>query len=109
MDYETHQVPAHSNGWTKWGKHVLKELERQDSTDVDIVSRVNKLEIDQAVLKMKSGIWGAIGASIPIIIAIAIWLLTSGVLSNNKTSMIYHDDRIPMPIPTKTVRPNGSP
>jgi len=72
-------IPQDGNGWSKWGQHVLKELERQDKCIGELTEKINNLIVENALLKLKSGVWGAIGAAIPILIAIIIWLLTGGL------------------------------
>lgn len=41
----------------------------------DLRKEVVKVQIDVATLKVKAGIWGAVGGAIPIAIGIGIWLL----------------------------------
>lgn len=78
------------NGWREWSKHVLKELERLNDCYIAVdnsldnkIEKVNKsingLRVDIARLKVKSGIWGAIGAAIPILITLAIMAIRSQV------------------------------
>jgi len=74
-EFEDMYTTENGNGWAKWGQHVLLELTRQNQCINDLADEVGKIKIENAVLKLKSGIWGAIGASIPILIAIIIWLL----------------------------------
>ena len=65
-----------TNGWDEWSKYVLKELERQDQFMKDLANKVNKIEIQIATLKAKSGIWGALAGMIPAVGTILYWLLT---------------------------------
>ena len=69
-------APSGSNGWTEWGNHVLRELERLNDCANDLALEIGKLKVENAILKIKSGIWGAIGALIPILITYILWLLT---------------------------------
>lgn len=62
--------------------HLSKELERQDNVDVllfekidKILDAVNKTNIEIAGLKVKSGIWGAIGGTIPIVIIVLFMII----------------------------------
>lgn len=64
-----------NNGWMEWKNYVVKELDTQKRTDEDQWEEITKLKVEQAVLKVKSGIWGAIGALIPIIVALLIYLV----------------------------------
>jgi hypothetical protein len=87
------------NGWAKWSVYVLKELERQNgemkaqaeaiaelknsgarqderekaASLLKLPDRVDALETEMTRMQVKAGIWGAIGAAIPII---ASYLLT---------------------------------
>jgi len=63
------------NGWAKWSRYVLSELERQDKCINKIFEDLNKIRVQQAVLQVKSGIWGVIGASIPLLLGFILWLL----------------------------------
>jgi len=84
-----------NDGWGEWSKYVLKELERLgelagknanniqelnvclskvkvgiDNLTISTQQLVTSMDVvknEIAGLKIKSGIWGAIGASIPII------------------------------------------
>ena len=47
------------NGWNEWSKFVLKELERLNSCYDAIDKKVDKINVELAMLKVKSGIWGA--------------------------------------------------
>jgi len=58
------------DGWPEWSRFVLKELERLNSCQADIYKKINHISVDIAMLKVKSGIWGSIGALIPIIVFI---------------------------------------
>ncbi len=70
------------NGWGKYSKLVLHELQRLNicrEKDLkaqhefkDCVKRsFESIRIDLAVLKVKAGVWGFIGAAIPILV----WIL----------------------------------
>ena len=58
------------NGWAEWGKHVLKQLEIHHEQLDGIDDKITKLQVEIAMLKVKSGIWGLIGASIPVGVAL---------------------------------------
>ncbi len=73
---------ADKNGWGNYSKLVLHELQRLNlcrekdlKEHLDFKDCVKKsfegIRIDLAVLKVKAGVWGFIGAAIPI----AIWIL----------------------------------
>lgn len=63
------------NGWDQWGRHVLVKLGDIDNRLGSLDEGYNKLSIDIATLKVKSGVWGAFGAMIPIIVATIVWML----------------------------------
>lgn len=74
------------NGWNEYSKLVLHELERlNDCRDKDLkklsefrdcVKRsFEQIKVDLAVLKVKAGIWGFAGASIPIVLWIVLELV----------------------------------
>lgn len=54
-------------GWTQYGKLVLSELERLSRETAKIQTGINKVHIDIATLKIKSGVWGAIAGSLAVI------------------------------------------
>jgi len=66
---------AADNGWNEWSRHVLAELERLNGCYEDINKTVNKIHIEIAMLKVKSGMWGAIGGCIPLVVAFIFWVL----------------------------------
>ena len=81
------------NGWHEWSRYVLKELKRQDDCAKDqaaeiatlkgdgvrqdergkaakehhLPDRVDALEKEMVRMQVKAGIWGAVGAAIPVI------------------------------------------
>ena len=70
-------MPGTNNGWDEWSKHVLKELERLNACMVHIDDDLRKLSIDIAMLKVKAGVWGVIGGSIPAIVTLVYLFLRS--------------------------------
>lgn len=66
------QQPNGQNGWTEWGKYVLKELERLNACYASLDEKVDKTNIEIAKLKIKSGVWGAIAGLIPVVIVLII-------------------------------------
>ena len=65
------------NRWTEWSKFVLKELERLNDCYESLNKNLNKMNVEIAKLKVKSGVWGLVGGAIPVAIGLAIWLLKS--------------------------------
>lgn len=75
------------DSWDSWGKHVIKELEKINKTqekfssqlvdldkgftnqiqkiEIDIINKINKLETQNALLRMKSSLWGFSAGSLP--------------------------------------------
>ena len=75
-----------NNGWNKWAVYVIKELERLGDGQEDLNKDIGQIRTDIAQirtnletlkteLRIKSGIWGAIGGSIPVAIAIGVWII----------------------------------
>jgi hypothetical protein len=64
------------NSWNQWSRHVLAELERLDVGMKELNKTLTAIQVEIATLKVKSGVWGALGASVPILVATVIWLLT---------------------------------
>ena len=63
--------------WEKWSVFVLKELERLNDCYEESRREIVKIGKDIVLLKVKSGVWGAIGAMIPICIGLLIYLTRS--------------------------------
>lgn len=63
------------NGWERYQKHVLAELERFNESHDKIVEKLEKVRIDIAKLQVKAGITGAIGGLLG---AIGLMLLKGG-------------------------------
>lgn len=63
-------APNSENGWLQWGKHVLEELKRLNTCYDNLLKENGKMRVEIAKLKVKSGIWGLAGGSIPVAIAI---------------------------------------
>ncbi len=55
-----------NNGWAEHSIYVRKELTRLSDGQDCIVQKINDLRVQVAMLKVKSGVWGAVGAMIPI-------------------------------------------
>ena len=54
-----------SNGWSEWGKHVLKELERLNDCYEEQQKIMQQIQVEIAMLKVKSSVWGGIAGLIP--------------------------------------------
>jgi len=60
------------NGWNEWSRHVLAELERLNNCYEGMNGQLQKIHVEIAMLKVKSGMWGAFGGIITIAIALFI-------------------------------------
>ncbi len=65
-----------TESWAEWRRYVLMELERMNECYDSLKTEAVNLKVEIAMLKVKSGIWGAVGAAVPIIILLAIQFLT---------------------------------
>ena len=63
--------------WSAWGKHVLAELERNEADHKMQMSKIDDLRNDVAMLKVKAGLWGALGGLAPALIAFIFWAIKS--------------------------------
>ena len=64
-------MPPDGNDWNEYRKYVIGKLECFD----EIFTRLRGIEVEIAKLKIKAGVWGIIGGSIPVFITIAILVL----------------------------------
>jgi len=55
------------DGWSDWGNHVLAELVRLNKNFESIQETNAKMKIEIAMLNVKSGVYGAIGAAVTIL------------------------------------------
>lgn len=53
------------SSWIQYQELVLNELERHSRSLDDIRNHILKLEVELATLKVRAGLWGALGATIP--------------------------------------------
>jgi hypothetical protein len=63
-----------ANGWSGYGKLVLAELERLNKNVKEVEKSQQKIQIEIAMLKVKSGVWGAIAGAIPATV-VAIYII----------------------------------
>jgi len=78
----TKDVDEPTNGWREWGKHVLSELERNERDHTELKNSQVLILSEIAALKVKSGMWGAVGGAIPVIVALAIMALQGCAILN---------------------------
>ena len=48
-------------GWDQWGQHILEELKRMNRTIERLSADVAEVRGDVQALKVKAGVWGALG------------------------------------------------
>jgi hypothetical protein len=60
-------------GWLEYRKLILSELERVSRELRDLNEKVLEIHTEIAMLKVKSGLWGALAGAIP---AIVLWALS---------------------------------
>lgn len=71
----TPKLQAGEDGWDQWAKFVLKELERLNTNYEALRKEVSKIHTEVATLKVKAGLWGALGAAVPVLLMLAIQLM----------------------------------
>jgi len=80
------KISKSQNGWGEYAKYVLKELERLNKSLDDLEQRLidiqtkdlAKIRTEIAMLKVKSGLWGAVAGMVPVIIVLLINYLSKG-------------------------------
>lgn len=55
----------------EWRQWLVEKVTKLETTQVDTIRIVSGL-------KVKSGVWGLIGGSLPVLIAVGIWILKGG-------------------------------
>ena len=71
----TTKLKVGEDGWDQWAVYVLKELERLNIHYEALREEFSKVHAEIATLKAKAGMWGAIGAAIPVLLMLAIQLM----------------------------------
>jgi hypothetical protein len=61
--------------WKQYQKYVLNELQRHNKLLEKINDKISKVDSEIATLKVKSGLWGMLGATIPLAIAMSFKIL----------------------------------
>ena len=61
-------TPSGTNGWTEWGKHVLLELERNEQTHAKMMAKLDQIQEQVTMLKIKGAVWGALGGIVSAVI-----------------------------------------
>jgi len=71
----TPKLRAAEDSWEQWQIFVLKELERLNTNYEALRKETGKIHTEVATLKVKAGMWGAVGAAIPVLLMLAVQLL----------------------------------
>ena len=82
----TPKLEVGEDGWDQWAVFVLKELERLNANyealrrevsgvNTEIRKEISEVHAEVATLKTKAGLWGAIGAAIPVLLMLAMQLM----------------------------------
>ena len=64
------------NNWSEYQKLVLAELERHGSLIAEIDSKISDLRVEIAMLKVKSGVWGAAAGLVSVLIFVLYQILS---------------------------------
>ncbi len=67
-----------SGGWGEYQRLVLSELGRLNDNMEERDKVIQGIQVQLATLQVKAGVWGLIGGAIPVVITIAIYLITKG-------------------------------
>ena len=63
------------NGFSKWENYILKELKRLGDVVKEFNGKLDDINVAIGVLKVKSGVWGAIAGLVPASIVILYLIL----------------------------------
>ena len=64
------------NDWSEYQKLVLAELERHGSLISEVDQKITDLRVEIAMLKVKSGVWGAAAGLISVMVFLLYQLLS---------------------------------
>jgi len=70
------ELMTETNGWNQYQKLVMDKLGEHDEKFSSIESKLMKIQVDLATLKVKAGIWGGLAGMIPVVIAIVMFYAT---------------------------------
>jgi len=82
----TPKLKVGEDGWDQWAIFVLKELERLnihyealrtviDEIHIELIKDIGQVHTEIAMLKVKAGLWGAVGAAVPVLLMLAIQIM----------------------------------
>ena len=67
------------DGWGDWGNHVLAELQRLNKNFESLQENSAKMKIEIAMLNVKSGVFGAIGAALVVLPTLFFFWMKQGI------------------------------
>jgi hypothetical protein len=70
------ELMTETNGWDQYQKLVIDKLGEHDEKFTSIESKLMKIQVDLATLKVKAGVWGGLAGMIPVVIAIVMFYAT---------------------------------
>ena len=70
------ELMAETNGWDQYQNLVIDKLGEHDEKFTSIESKLMKIQVDLATLKVKAGVWGGLAGMIPVVIAIVMFYAT---------------------------------
>ena len=82
----TPKLKVGEDGWDQWAIFVLKELERLNihyealrtvigEIHIELRKDIGQVHTEIAMLKVKAGLWGAVGAAVPVLLMLAIQIM----------------------------------
>lgn len=60
------------NGWDRWSKHIIAELDRLNTCYEKLDDKIDKLTVEVAMLKVKAGMWGGVTG---LVVAVATFIV----------------------------------
>ena len=63
------------NGWEEWKNAVLNAIQDQKDCSKNLSDKLDHITEEVIKLKVKSGIWGMLGGSIPVLIGLGIYII----------------------------------
>ena len=69
------RTPSAQRDVSDYMLHVLREIKRLNQTVEKTRSDLTDIKVEIGILKVKSHVWGLIGGAIPVLIALAVWIL----------------------------------
>ncbi len=77
MPEKSRNSSAPNGDWKYQKSLIMNTLQRLEKHDLEIFKRLNSIDVKLAKLSVKSGIWGLIGACIPVAIGLAVVIFKS--------------------------------